>query len=81
MVSDEGFCTLVVGRLIGLLQILPTLLGYLGLLEGLCKRRNRSVAVPGLAFVVLVQQIQTSEVAIGQITFDVTRVQACTFRY
>ena len=60
MMGDEGFCTLVIGWLVGLLQIFPALLGGLGLLEGLSKDRHRNVAVSSLAFVVLLQQKQIS---------------------
>ena len=58
--GNQGLCTLVIGGLIGLLQILPALLGCLGLLEGLSKACNRNVVVPSLAFVVLLQQQECS---------------------
>lgn len=53
VVGDEGLFTLLVGGLIGLFQVLPALLGNLGLLEGISKGSNRNILVLVLAFVVL----------------------------
>ena len=53
VVGNERLFALLVGGLVGLFQVLPALLGNLGLLEGISKGSHRNVLVLVLAFVVL----------------------------
>ena len=55
VVSDEGLLALLVGGLVGLLQVLHLLLGNVCLLEVVSKGGHRDVLVLGLASEVLLQ--------------------------
>ena len=53
VMSDQGLFTLLVGGLVGLFQVLPTLLGNVSLLESFSKVGHRHILVLSLAFEVL----------------------------
>ena len=56
MVGDEGLFTVLVGRLVGLFQVLPVPLGNLSLLEGISEGSNWNILVLVLAFVILLHR-------------------------